>query len=92
MILKQNVRIENPEHLAGGHTTAPTLDFHTGNTQKNEIPKSIGFAEISFQGCDRSPLQTQGSSFLATLGWRAQSLWDCRFKKARGSNARSLNV
>jgi len=25
---------------------------------------------------------TQGSSRLATLGWRTQSLWDCRFESA----------
>src|SRR5690242_15632877 len=27
--------------------------------------------------CSGDP-STQGSSFLATLGWRPQSLWDCR--------------
>ena len=31
-----------------------------------------------FQGCGQTSVRSQGSSFLATLGWRAQSLWDCR--------------
>jgi len=31
----------------------------------------------TLQGCQQPPAQTQGSSFLATLGWRAQSLRDC---------------
>src|SRR5207247_3186499 len=29
-----------------------------------------------FQGSGSTVLQPQGSSFLATLGWRTQSLWD----------------
>jgi len=29
-------------------------------------------------GCDRLAPMTQGSSFLATLGWRTESRWDSR--------------
>jgi hypothetical protein len=36
--------------------------------------------------CNRAA--TQGSSFLATLGWRAQSLWDCRTASCWGRNYR----
>ena len=31
---------------------------------------------------------TQGSSRLATLGWRTQSLWDCRFENAPKAEGR----
>jgi len=49
MIFKQSLRIEDPVHLAGTNTTAHFINFQTGNTQKNEIPKNIPFAEISFR-------------------------------------------
>ena len=29
-------------------------------------------------GLKTGPAATQGSLFLATLGWKTQSLWDCR--------------
>jgi hypothetical protein len=38
---------------------------------------------------------SQGSSFLATLGWRSQSLWDCRnagFSIGRADSSVALDV
>src|SRR5882762_9206634 len=43
-----------------------------------------------FQGCGSSTPHTQGSSFLATLGFVAESLWDSRFG-VHGSNGHSSN-
>jgi hypothetical protein len=38
------------------------------------------------------PAATQGSSFLATLGWRTQSLWDCRSARSAARLSASCNI
>ena len=43
-----------------------------------------------FQGCGSSTPQSQGSSFLATLGFEAESLWDSRLQKVQGFKERKL--
>jgi len=34
--------------------------------------------DATLTGLQGSAVATQGSSFLATLGWKTQSRWDCR--------------
>jgi hypothetical protein len=49
----------------------------------HELSSSTHWAQ-PFQGCGHSMPQSQGSSFLATLGFEAESLWDSRFEDAPG--------
>jgi hypothetical protein len=43
---------------------------------KSHAPYEIGFATTALRLGKICFTTTQGSSFLATLGWRTQSLWD----------------
>src|SRR5437899_2133416 len=43
-----------------------------------------------FQGCGTPTAQTQGSSFVATLGFKAESLWDSRFEKTSHNGLLSI--
>lgn len=44
----------------------------------NGVVALLGYKVTTPLGLSDFAVLSQGSSFLATLGWRAQSLWDCR--------------
>jgi hypothetical protein len=46
MIAKQQLRIEDAEHLSNRNTVAPAINFPT---EYNEIQQNTPFAEISFR-------------------------------------------
>ena len=43
----------------------------------NGVAARLGQRDATPLGLTNIPVLTQGSSFLATLGWRTQSRWDC---------------
>ena len=52
-----------------------------GNSDLIRISASAGERAQPALGLKIARTLTQGSSRLATLGWRTQSLWDCRFER-----------
>src|SRR5215471_10271230 len=61
--------------------------------QLNHVFSVLGGTPSGFR---RFCSPTQGSSFLATLGWRTQSLWDCKglntYRRLRGRGRGQLFV
>ena len=43
----------------------------------NGVAAPLGWRDATPLGLKNVRVPTQGSSFLATLGWRTQSRWDC---------------
>ena len=59
-----------------------------GNSDLIRISASDGERAQPPLGLKIARTLTQGSSRLATLGWRTQSLWDCRFENAPKAEGR----
>jgi hypothetical protein len=60
----------------------------------NGVEARLRGSDATPLGLKRTPTTTQGSSFLATLGWKTQSLWDCRnavFQSFRAALSSSEN-
>ncbi len=67
----ENSNIESQRDSGLKETTPPS-------TNPNGVVAAPGKRDTTPLGLKTIPPQTQGSSFLATLGWLPQSLWDCR--------------
>jgi hypothetical protein len=69
--IRESQRDSVPRPRVARHELPWVIVFSTKDRRHpKDLPQPL-------RGCVHFRIPTQGSSFLATLGWRTQSLWDC---------------